>query len=235
MADYLTLMPSGKTHLALGIGTAFAMGGAITFDHDFWWKLGLTTAICVVGALSPDLDIDNNELEEMSRTHTGSFARRARGVARNSDGFDKITAWTLGTISGLIGEIVSRVLEVLAWMIQRVTTHRGLTHSFLAWSFTTALALFFSQQYDSSIWWGLCWSAGYASHILSDSLTWSGIKPWQPWSERRFWAVPKPLRFRVGTWRDTVLRIASPFAGLAVLISQHRVLDVWQNWWNRIA
>lgn len=228
-------MPSGKTHLALGIGTSLALGSVIAFDRDFWWKLALSSAICVVGALSPDLDIDNNELEEMSRTQTGSFARRARHVARDSDRFDKITAWTFGTLFGLVGEIVSRVLEALAWIIQRVTTHRGITHSFLAWSFTSALALFFSQNFDGSIWWGVCWSAGYASHLFSDSMTWSGIKPWQPWSERRFWIVPRPLRFRVGTWRDTVLRLVSPFVGFAVLLSQHRVLDVWLKWWNQIA
>ncbi|WP_269228013.1 metal-dependent hydrolase, partial [Escherichia coli] len=142
------LMPSGKTHLAIGIGASLALGSCITFNHDFWWKLGLTSAICIIGALSPDLDIDNNELEEMSRTHTGRFARRARNVARDSDLFDKVTAWTFGSVFGLIGEIVSRILEALAWIIQRLTTHRGLTHSFLAWSFTTAVALFFSQRYD---------------------------------------------------------------------------------------
>jgi membrane-bound metal-dependent hydrolase YbcI (DUF457 family) len=220
-------MPSGKTHLAVGIGTALAMGSAITLDSNFATKLALTTAICVVGALAPDLDIDNNELEEMSRTHTGSFARRARGIARDSDHLDRVAAWTFGTLFRMIGEVVSRLLEALAWCIQRVTTHRGMTHSFLAWSFTTAVALFLSQRYDGSIWWGLCWSAGYASHILSDAMTWSGIKPWQPWNERRAWLVPKPLRFRVGTWRDTVLRVVSPFVGLGVLLWQQRVLELW--------
>lgn len=220
-------MPSGKTHLAIGIGTSLALGSAVTFDRDFWWKIALSTAICVVGALSPDLDIDNNELEEMSRTQTGRFARRARNIARDSDGFDKVTAWTFGAVLHLLGEIVSRVLEVLAWMIQRVTTHRGMTHTLLAWSCTTAVALWFSQRFDGSIWWGICWSAGYASHLISDSWTWSGVRFLLPFSERRIWFAPRFLRFRVGTWRDAVLRIASPFIGMAILLWQHRVLDVW--------
>lgn len=219
-------MPGGKTHLAIGVGTALAIGSALPLDSSLPLMLGATVVVCGIGALAPDLDIDNNELEEMARHQGRDMSRWMRNTARDSDGLDKIAAAGVGTVVAVTGEGVSRGMEGLAWMIQRVTTHRGLTHSLLALLFTSSLAMYLSTIWSShGAWWGLCWGAGYASHLISDSWTWSGVRWLQPFSDRRFWLVPRFLRFRVGTWRDTALRYISPFVGLAIWIWQSRVLD----------
>jgi inner membrane protein len=219
-------MPGGKTHLAIGVGTALALGSVLPLDEDFWWKLAATVGVCSVAALAPDLDIDDNELEEMSRDRAWSVARHLKHVARNSDSLDRVVATGVGAVLVLLGELVSRVLETLAWLIQRVTTHRGMTHSLLCALFTTSLALYASYSYvRGDIWWGLAWGVGYLSHLIADSWTWSGVRFLLPFSNRHFWLVPRLLRFRVGTWRDTLLRVVSPFIGAMVLLLQHRVLD----------
>ena len=188
--------------------------------------IGLSVVVCAIGALAPDLDIDQNELEETGRESGRDVSRWMRNTARDSDSLDKIAARGIGGAFLLIGEGISRAVEALAWLIQRVTTHRGLTHSLLALLLTTALAFYLSNIWGShGVWWGWCWGAGYASHLISDSWTWSGVRFLQPFSDRHFWLVPRLLRFRVGTWRDTLLRWISPFAGLAIFLWQSRVLD----------
>jgi membrane-bound metal-dependent hydrolase YbcI (DUF457 family) len=112
--------------------------------------------------------------------------------------------------------------------IQRVTVHRGLTHSILALVVTTGVALGLSWTASQSAWWGIVWGAGYASHLVSDAWTWSGVRFGLPFSERRCWLLPRLLRFRVGTWRDTVLRVTSPFVGGAILLWQSGLLEVFE-------
>ncbi len=213
--------------MAIGVGTALALCAALPLDKSFPTLCGLSVVICSIGALAPDLDIDQNELEETGRESGRDLSRLMRRSARGSNDATRIAAVGIGIVFLVIGEFISRVVEALAWLIQRVTTHRGMTHSLLALAFTTALAMVLSQKFGShSVWWGLCWGAGYTSHLISDSWTWSGVRFLQPFSERHFWLAPRFLRFRVGTWRDTLLRWIAPFAGLAVFIWQSRVLDI---------
>ena len=225
-------MPGGKTHLAIGVGTALALGSRLALDNTFPAMIGWTVVLCSVAALAPDLDIDNNELEETSRDEGRNISRWMRSTARDSDKLDKIAAASAGMAINATGEVASRSVEGLSWLVQRVTTHRGLTHSLLAFAITTALALAASWTWSQSVWWGAVWGAGYASHLISDSWTWSGVRFLQPFSQRRFWLAPRFLRFRVGTWRDVVLRLVSPFAGLAILLWQSPILQQFKAIFN---
>lgn len=218
-------MPGGKTHLAIGVGVGLAMGSRLPFDNYFPLLLGLTVTWCSVAALAPDLDIDNNELEETARDEGRNVSRWMKNTARDSDALDKAAAAGAGLAIKTTGEIASRSVEGLAWLVQRVTTHRGLTHSILALAMTTSLASAASQAWFQTAWWGLVWGAGYTSHLISDAWTWSGVRFLLPFSQRRFWLAPRGLRFRVGTWRDTLLRVTSPLIGLAVLLWQSPILQ----------
>src|ERR687885_1881182 len=75
-------MPGGKTHMAIGIGVGLAMGAAIPITVSFPWQLGLTIAFATIGALAPDLDIADNELEELGRNEGRFVARRLRRGGR---------------------------------------------------------------------------------------------------------------------------------------------------------
>ena len=54
--------------------------------------------------------------------------------------------------------------------------------------------------------WVLCLGLGFASHLLSDACTMSGIRPLLPFSQFRMWLLPSFLRSRSDGYLDTVLR-----------------------------
>ena len=219
-------MPSGKTHTAIGIGLGLALSGSIPLSRSFPWQLGVTVALTTIGALAPDLDIADNELEEMGRTEGRQAAQRLRRAGRRAGMFWRFVTYVVGSAIWLVGEIVSRLIEVLAALIQSVTTHRGLTHSLVVTVVITivSIALSILLTPTRNVWWGLAWSAGWISHLAADALTLSGLKLLQPWSERRYWLAPRPLRFRVGTWPDALLGALAPALGLLALLLFHDVL-----------
>jgi membrane-bound metal-dependent hydrolase YbcI (DUF457 family) len=58
-----------------------------------------------------------------------------------------------------------------------------------------------------AIWpWYLCFLAGILSHLLSDAMTYGGIRPLLPLSQVRFWLLPRFLRSRYDGYLDTLLR-----------------------------
>ncbi|HSH78740.1 MAG TPA: metal-dependent hydrolase [Herpetosiphonaceae bacterium] len=219
-------MPGGKTHMAIGVGVGLALGGALPLSISFPWQLGLTVGLATIGALAPDLDIADNELEELGRSEGQQAARRVRRAGRRAGLFWRAVTFVAGSVIWLVGELVSRVIEAIAALIQSVTTHRGLTHS-LAGAAVVALvsiALSVLVTPTRNAWWGLAWSAGWASHLAADALTLSGLKLLQPWSEQRYWLAPRLLRFRVGTWPDALLGAVVPVLGLLALLLLHDVL-----------
>ena len=220
-------MPGGKTHMAIGVGVGLALGAKLVVSTAFPWQLGLTVALAALGSLAPDLDIADNELEELGRNEAGLAARRIRRIGRRGGSFLGFIAAGIALLVRAVGEVISRLVEAIAWMIQRLTTHRGLTHSLLVAFVITLIALNLSifLTPNQTAWWGVAWSAGYLSHIAADALTFSGIKLLQPWSERRFWLAPRPLRFRVGTWPDAMLGTIAPPIGLLILLLAHGFLN----------
>ncbi len=221
-------MPGGETHMAIGVGVGLALGAALPFTVDFPWQLGLTVALTTVAALAPDLDIADNEFEELARVEGSHAARRLRRAGRRAGCLGEIVMGAAGGVIWLVGELVSRLVEGIAWMIQRVTTHRGMTHSLIVTLIVGLLALNISVAFTPTHtpWWGIAWSAGYLSHLAADALTLSGLKLLQPWSQRRYWLAPRPLRFRVGSWPDTLLAMLAPIGGFLTLLLAHGLLDV---------
>jgi inner membrane protein len=213
--------------MAIGVGVGLALGARLPVSAAFPWQLGLTVAVAALGALAPDLDIADNELEELGRNEAGLAARRIRRIGRRGGCLLGFVASTIALVIRLIGEIFSRLIEGIAWTIQRFTTHRGLTHSlFVALVVTLAslnLSIFLTPS--QTAWWGVAWGAGYLSHLAADALTFSGIKLLQPFSEQRFWLAPRPLRFRVGTWPDALLGTLAPPVGLLILLLAHGLLE----------
>ena len=216
-------MPGGKTHMAIGVGVGLALGAALPATPALPWQLGLTVALATLGALAPDLDIADNELEEIGRSEGRLAARRLRRIGRRAGCFWELVMRVAGGMVLLAGEIISRLVEGVAWLIQRVTTHRGLTHSLIVAVIVALIGLNLSVALTptQNLWWGLAWSAGYLSHLAADALTFSGLKLLQPWSQQRFWLAPRPLRFRVGTWPDALLGLLAPAVGLLVLLLAH--------------
>ena len=67
--------------------------------------------------------------------------------------------------------------------------------------------------------WFLCFLAGIVSHLVSDTLTHSGIQPLLPLSRVTLRLLPKFLRSRYDGYLDTLLRASSLLAlGIALTI-----------------
>jgi membrane-bound metal-dependent hydrolase YbcI (DUF457 family) len=216
-------MPGGKTHSAIGVGVGLALGAMLPLSTALPWQLGLTVTLATISALAPDLDIADNELEEMGRSEGRGVARRLRRAGRRGGCLWRVLMQMAGVIVLMVGEIISRLVEAVAWVIQRVTSHRGLTHSLIVALVVALAALNLSVALTPThtAWWGFTWSAGYLSHLAADALTISGLKLFQPWSQRRFWLLPYPLRFRVGSWPDTLLGTLAPLLGLTIFLVAH--------------
>ncbi|MDQ5851811.1 MAG: metal-dependent hydrolase [Chloroflexota bacterium] len=220
-------MPGGKTHMAIGVGLGLALSAALPISSAFPWQFGLTVTLATVGALAPDLDIADNELEELGRSQGRHVARRLRRAGRRAGCVWVFITHVAGAFLWLAGEMISRLVEGVGFCIQRTTTHRGLTHSLVVTLAVVAVSTVLSIALTPghTAWWGVAWSAGYISHLLADALTLSGLKLLQPWSQRRYWLVPRTLRFRVGTWPDALLGSVAPVIGLLILLLAHGLLD----------
>ncbi len=94
--------------------------------------------------------------------------------------------------------------------------HRGLTHSLFALMVIALIMIFLQVQFIHAVaFW-----AGYASHLLADSVTKSGIRLWWP-SKRRFRPIPKALTIKTGGAIDWLIGIASLILSIVVLIAFH--------------
>lgn len=100
-----------------------------------------------------------------------------------------------------------------ALMVSRSDQHRGLLHSLWGVGLAAVSGLFLLPWIG-----GLAWTAlvlGYASHLLADAMTKSGIRLLYP-SLRRLYLLPKALRIATGSLSEDALL---PFlAGGAILL-----------------
>lgn len=100
-----------------------------------------------------------------------------------------------------------------AQVIHRSDQHRGLLHSLAGLGMVGLLGL------PCSFWLGWAPVAalllGYASHLLADSATKSGIRLWYP-KPTRFYLLPKGWRVITGSQAEEVLFVA--LSGCALLL-----------------
>ena len=78
--------------------------------------------------------------------------------------------------------------------VRRVTTHRSGTHWLATCLVLTGMIYFFWPSL--AIWFFI----GYASHLLLDMMTISGVKVFRPFSSRTYYLLPKFMRVRTGGW-----------------------------------
>lgn len=68
---------------------------------------------------------------------------------------------------------------------------------------------------------------GFATHLAADACTPAGIGPLLPFSARRGWILPRRLRFRTGSLRDTITRwLAVTVASFGLVVVAGRWLDL---------
>lgn len=81
-------------------------------------------------------------------------------------------------------------------------SHRGLTHT---WLFVVGLGACALLTLPAPL--ALALIAGYASHLIADMMTVSGLPVFWPLSQSKFYVLPYPLRFRTGRWAESMLDV----------------------------
>lgn len=95
---------------------------------------------------------------------------------------------------------------LVALVMSHLFRHRGWLHSGVAIIIVAVASWFGLRQFGLA--YPLMITIGYASHLLADALTISGIHFFLP-AKNELHLLPKPLRIRTGSWVDTTLLIAA--------------------------
>ncbi len=102
--------------------------------------------------------------------------------------------------------------------------HRGITHTLFVWGLVSVVALIALPQPLA-----LAISAGYASHLIADCLTLSGLPLLMPLSDRLIHLLPSPFRIRTGSLMESLLFLAILGAGVWMVSEQAPALKaaIW--------
>ena len=104
-----------------------------------------------------------------------------------------------------------RPFASLSSLLNRAFGHRGLLHSLLGWSIITLLLLPLAPILGITV--PLTISLGYASHLMTDACTKSGIPILYP-SRKRYHLMPRLLRLTTGSAAEDAI-----FAIMAVAVA----------------
>ena len=110
-------------------------------------------------------------------------------------------------------------LQPLAALAHRAFGHRGFLHSVGGLAFCAALVAPAAKYLGGDFYGGIL--LGYASHLLADALTKSGIPLWQLWPSaraRRVHLLPRPLRFTTGSMAEEAFFVLAATGALALLM-----------------
>lgn len=118
-----------------------------------------------------------------------------------------------------------RPFTPLGRALHRSLGHRGFLHSLPALGVLSLLALVMSLLIDGFDWWmvlSLCF--GYASHLLGDACTKSGVPlfwNFRATRQRNIHLLPKPLRLTTGSMAEEAVFAA--LGALALLLALHHL------------
>ncbi len=188
----------GHSHIIAGLAAALALNQVQPYlsvrDGP---ALALAAGACVLGALLPDVDSATSTI----RNATGTGARpdwTARRVLRAVGLRRGLVFWFF---YGVLLAVFS-LLGLFTWLAVRTIAggHRGRTHTLLALALLGAGAWYLGLPP-----WALAFLAGYASHLIADSLTRSGIPILWPITPWRFHLLPFGIRITTGSWLEYAL------------------------------
>jgi inner membrane protein len=104
------------------------------------------------------------------------------------------------------GPLRLRPLWGLSYLLKRTVGHRTLTHSLLAISLAAVIGLSLTLLGHVALGVAVIW--GYASHVLADMCTRSGVPLLWPIVPRSFHLLPPGLRLRTGSLAESAVAVA---------------------------
>jgi membrane-bound metal-dependent hydrolase YbcI (DUF457 family) len=151
--------------------------------------------VATLGAMLPDIDAQRFPLQ--SEVWRG-WKRLAR------------TAWARGPFGApfalaaiLVGAILAGALGALSWLVRRVVSHRGFTHTIICAALIGALGVWAGERLLGSWVPGAALAIGYLSHLVTDAMTYRGVDMLWP-VPLTIHVLPPGLRFGNGGVRESL-------------------------------
>jgi membrane-bound metal-dependent hydrolase YbcI (DUF457 family) len=152
--------------------------------------------IATLGAMLPDIDTRRFPLQGEVWRAWKRLAKTAR--ARGPLGMP----FALAAI--LVGALMAGALGTLSWLVRRVVSHRGFTHTIFCAAIIGLAATWASLRLVGSWVPGVALVIGYASHLVTDAMTYRGVDAFEPLIPLTVHLLPPGLRFGNGGVREGI-------------------------------
>lgn len=188
---------TGESHAILG-GVAtytYLLTNGYTPTNQGVLPFTLAVGFGALIALLPDIDSPENLFRQSLGIGNRQTSRPFRQMRRRG---------LIPTLVGFVLWLVSRALNGLDWVLP----HRGPTH----W-LVVAAALCYAVYWACGAfgWSSLVWESfavGYASHLVADAFTVSGLKLFSPFYDKSIGIPLRFLRIRTGSWQEGTMVLA---------------------------
>lgn len=196
----------GSTHLIGGLAAAMVAEriiGQVTSLRTVYYvgdfpvsQLLIGATVAAFGALLPDVDEPHSTVANLPRK---------AGQAVRPRGNDPLEVAIGTTIKGGAG-FLNILTQTFSGFVRALAGgHRGATHWLIIGALLTAAMWALGIRLDlprMGLWFG----AGYASHLLLDMFTTSGLRVLKPLYGKPIHLLPKHLRVRTGSWAENGVR-----------------------------
>ncbi len=202
----------GRHHAVCG--AALAAPALLYLTHGSLGAVAVGVPIATLGAMLPDIDTRHFPLQ----------GEVWRGWKRLSH-----TAWSRGALGApfalaalIVGGIMAGVLGSLSWLVRRVVSHRGFTHTVVCAAIIGTLGVWGGQRLFGAWVPGAALVIGYLSHLLTDAMTYRGVEMLWP-VPLTVHILPPGVRFGNGGVRETIavlVVVAGAFLAFAMAFAQ---------------
>jgi membrane-bound metal-dependent hydrolase YbcI (DUF457 family) len=152
--------------------------------------------IATLGAMLPDIDTRQFPLQ-------GEVWRGWKRLAKTAQSRG-VLGMPFALAAIIVGAVMAGFLGTLSWLVRRVVSHRGFTHTVFCTALIGLAATWGSLRLVGSWVPGIALTIGYASHLVTDAMTYRGIDPFQPLVPFTIHVLPPGLRFGNGGVREGV-------------------------------
>jgi len=177
-------------------GAAVAAPAILYLTRGSIGAVAIGVPVATLGAMLPDIDTRRFPLQGEVWRGWKRLAKtaRARGVLG--------MPFALAAI--VVGAIMAGFLGALSWLVRRVVSHRGFTHTIFCTAIIGLAATWASLRLVGSPVPGIALTIGYASHLITDAMTYRGVDAFEPLIPLTIHVLPPGLRFGNGGVREGI-------------------------------
>lgn len=119
------------------------------------------------------------------------------------------------------GSFLSRRVYVVSAIVSMMTDHRGITHTVTAITAFVMIGVVLLTLYDYSIMLLIGFMIGYIVHILGDMTTRSGVAVFHPFSNKKYYLLPRGYRLKTASKIEMYLII--PVMAIVMTIELYKI------------